>query len=498
MNRTDKINMNTNKSYDIFISYRHEGGETMAILLHDRLTAKGYNVFLDVESLNSGKFNSQLLKVIENCKDVISVLSKNSLDRCVNEDDWVLMELSHAFKHGKNIIPFMLRGFEWTENLPEGIAELPLQNGVNAKHNEYFDASVERLITKFLESKPQKSAKRKWKPMIPVIAAFTAAGVIVSALLLTSRDEPPNIENPSNTSGIPDATAPVTTNSSEEDVIDKDFSDRVTNQIISASSHGIAALKSDGTVLSYDMSDDLSGWSDIVSVSVGVDHVLGLKSDGTVVSMGDNAFGQCSVASWNDVISIHAGHFTSFGITRNGRVLTAGLLSDYNLGILEVQDVIMIATGLHHVAALTADGRVEVFGRNTRGEEQTSGWSDIVSISADDFFTLGLKSDGSVVWAGQNIWCDSIKYWDNMKFITVGGGSPGDIAGIRQDGKAVVSTDGKTRGKEVIGEWYDIIAVAVNGCNIVAVKSDGTVVYTEKSRWDEISEELSDWSNLHV
>lgn len=149
---TTKKSVN-NGIYDIFISYRRDGGETMAILLHDRLTLKGYRVFLDVESLNSGKFNEKLFSVIEKCKDFIVVLSENSLDRCVNEGDWVRNEIAYAFKQQKNIIPFILRGFKWSENLPDDISDLPMQNGINAISNEYFDAAIERLVQKFLVSK---------------------------------------------------------------------------------------------------------------------------------------------------------------------------------------------------------------------------------------------------------------------------------------------------------------------------------------------------------
>ena len=65
--------VNYSEKYDVFLSYRRDGGETMAVLLHDRLVAKGYSVFLDIESLNSGSFNKKLLSVIENCTDVVVV-----------------------------------------------------------------------------------------------------------------------------------------------------------------------------------------------------------------------------------------------------------------------------------------------------------------------------------------------------------------------------------------------------------------------------------------
>ncbi len=38
--------MNTNEKYQIFISYRRDGGEDLATLLRDRFTALGYKVFL--------------------------------------------------------------------------------------------------------------------------------------------------------------------------------------------------------------------------------------------------------------------------------------------------------------------------------------------------------------------------------------------------------------------------------------------------------------------
>lgn len=146
--------MEAARVYDIFISYRRDGGETMALLLRDRLSAKGYRVFLDVESLNAGKFNTKLLDVIAACQDFLVILSEGCLDRCVNEDDWVRTEIACAFERGKNIIPFILRGFSWPESLPDCIADLPMQNGVNALSNEYFDAVVERLTHSFLRSKP--------------------------------------------------------------------------------------------------------------------------------------------------------------------------------------------------------------------------------------------------------------------------------------------------------------------------------------------------------
>ena len=154
-------NINYEENYDVFLSYRRDGGETMAILLRDRLVSKGYRVFLDVENLRSGDFNEKLLQIIENCTDFIIVLSQNSLERCVNETDWVRKEIIHALKHNRNIVPMILRGFEWPQSLPAEMTVLPNYNGVNATSNEFFDAAIDRLAERFLKSKKRTEIKDK-------------------------------------------------------------------------------------------------------------------------------------------------------------------------------------------------------------------------------------------------------------------------------------------------------------------------------------------------
>jgi len=120
------------QKYDVFISYRRDGGENFATILYERLTAKGYRVFQDVEEMNPGPFNEQLLEVIERCTDVIVICSKGALDRCANEGDWVRREIAHALQKGKNVVPVLLRNFAWPENLPEDLAELPNKAGVES------------------------------------------------------------------------------------------------------------------------------------------------------------------------------------------------------------------------------------------------------------------------------------------------------------------------------------------------------------------------------
>ena len=89
--------------FDVFISYRRDGGEVMGRLLFEMLK-DNYNVFFDHESLSSGRFDKKILEVIAGCTDVLFVLSKGCLERCCNEDDWFLKEIScldGVYKNGE-------------------------------------------------------------------------------------------------------------------------------------------------------------------------------------------------------------------------------------------------------------------------------------------------------------------------------------------------------------------------------------------------------------
>ena len=92
-----------------------------------------------METLRTGKFNEQLFGAIEQCQDFVVVLPPNALDRCVNEDDWVRLEVCHAMKHNKNIIPVILNGFQWPNPMPVGMEELCNYQAITASSIEYFD-----------------------------------------------------------------------------------------------------------------------------------------------------------------------------------------------------------------------------------------------------------------------------------------------------------------------------------------------------------------------
>lgn len=174
--------MKQEHKYDIFISYRRDGGEVTARILRDSLTELGYRVFFDVESLRSGAFNTKLYSVIDECNDFILVLSPNALDRCKNQDDWVRREIEYALEKKKNVIPILLRNFSFPTDLPLTLKDLPYQSGLVA-NLEYYDAFIEKLQEFLTTQKPVRKRFGDWLRKIKLVPALLAAALILAGLI---------------------------------------------------------------------------------------------------------------------------------------------------------------------------------------------------------------------------------------------------------------------------------------------------------------------------
>ena len=141
----------------IFISYRREGGEGFAQMFSEKLAKKKYRVFYDIESIGAGLFDQKILREIEQTDVFLLILTKNALDRCLHDGDWVRCEIAHALQLGKPIIPLFFRGFEFPEQLPEDIEKIRFYNGVDIRDMNYFDAKFKQLCALINEAaKPER------------------------------------------------------------------------------------------------------------------------------------------------------------------------------------------------------------------------------------------------------------------------------------------------------------------------------------------------------
>jgi len=108
----------------------------------------------------------------------------------------------------------------------------------------------------------------------------------------------------------------------------------------------IVGLKSDGTVVAVGDNSlgqcNVGNWTDIVQVAAACKDTVGLKSDGTVVAVGWNYVRPRNVGRWTDIVQVAAGGMFfvghTVGVKTNGTVVTAGPeieLAKWNLGVIE-------------------------------------------------------------------------------------------------------------------------------------------------------------------
>jgi uncharacterized repeat protein (TIGR02543 family) len=208
-------------------------------------------------------------------------------------------------------------------------------------------------------------------------------------------------------------------------------------------------------------------------VSAGDLHTVGLKSNGTVLAVGDNTHGQCNVGSWTTITQVTAGGFHTVGLKSDGTVVATG---NNNYGQCNVggwTGIVQVAAGGYHTVGLKSDGSVVAVGYNYYGQRNVGGWTDIIEVAADGFNTVGLKSDGTVVATGNNWYGQrNVSGWTNIIQVTAGSYH---TVGLRSNG-AVVAVGDNAKGQCNVGGWTNIIQIAAGGSHTVGLRANGTVV----------------------
>ena len=137
------------KNNDVFISYRRSNGSQLASLLKVHLELQNYTVFLDVQGLEAGKFDNNLLQSIRSSKNFILVCTPGAMDRCeadVEQKDWIHKEIACAIASQCQIIPvFDNFVMPEAEKLPETMRAITSYNGIRWIHDYQVGGSWCRI-----------------------------------------------------------------------------------------------------------------------------------------------------------------------------------------------------------------------------------------------------------------------------------------------------------------------------------------------------------------
>ena len=256
-------------------------------------------------------------------------------------------------------------------------------------------------------------------------------------------------------------------------------------------------LRSDGSVVAAGSNAyaqcNVSSWTDIVAVAAGSYHTVGLHSDGTVVAAGQNSDGQCRVDNWTDIVAVAAGWAHTVGLRSNETVVAAGWNEYGQCGVDSWTDIVAVAAGANHTVGLRSDGTVVAAGRNDEGQCRVDGWTDIVAVAAGSYHTLGLRSDGTVVVVGWNKYGQcNVKSWTDIVALAAG---YSHTVGLRSDG-TVVAAGWNDPGQCNVSSWTNIAAVAAGQDHTIGLRSDGTVVATGRDNANQC--DVNNWKNIRL
>lgn len=190
----------------------------------------------------------------------------------------------------------------------------------------------------------------------------------------------------------------------------------------------VVGLRVDGTVLiagenTKNWSDSVSEWTDIVSVSINSQRIVGLKSDGTTIytSTDQVRWGydptRYDASGWTDIVQIYNSLQHTIALRKDGTVIALGndFLYDHS-SVSHWKDIVSINVNNSYSVALKADGTVIGIGYDDQKQAKGfSGWHDIAAVYTSSIHTVGIKHDGTAVAAGFNEYgqCD-ISHWKNL------------------------------------------------------------------------------------
>jgi tetratricopeptide (TPR) repeat protein len=92
----------------VLLSYSRKSSAWAARSLKEGLERRGADVFLDLENINSGRFETVILNEIGRRDHFVVLLTPDTCDRLGTSTNWVRRELERALELKKNVVPILL------------------------------------------------------------------------------------------------------------------------------------------------------------------------------------------------------------------------------------------------------------------------------------------------------------------------------------------------------------------------------------------------------
>ena len=154
-------------------------------------------------------------------------------------------------------------------------------------------------------------------------------------------------------------------------------------------------------------------------------------------------------------------------------------------------DITQVAAGDYYTVGLRSGGTVVAVGWNEFGQCEVGNWTGINQTAAGDYHTVGLKSDGTVVAVG---WNDdgqcNVGNWTDISQVAAG---DCHTVGRKSDG-TVVAVGRNHDGQCDVGGWTGINQTAAGGAYTVGLKTDGIVVAVGSNSFGQC--DVGGWTDI--
>jgi len=204
-----------------------------------------------------------------------------------------------------------------------------------------------------------------------------------------------------------------------------------------------------------------------IDVATGLEHGLGVRTDGTLVGWGGNSYGQINVPSGR-FKAVAAGDQYSLAIRTDGTM--AGWGKDHvGESVAPSGTFIAVAAGAVHSLAIRTDGTLHAWGDNTFGQLDVP-TGTFTAIAAGQNHCLGIRSDGTLAgWGRNHLGQTNVPAGT---FVAVAAGQNHSLA-IRTDGTLVGWGDNGAGQTDVPSGTFK--AIAAGRTHSLAIRTDGTL-----------------------
>ena len=178
----------------VFISYRRNVSGYPARAVFQDLRANDIDAFMDIESIDSGQFDTIILNQIAARPYFLVILGPGCLERCAEAGDWLRREIECAMELKREIIPLLTSEFKFDATyaapyLTGKLEALPRYNAVNVPL-DYFEEAMNRLRTRFLKpiNLPNKPTSKADQSDVQRKIAEAEAEPLVTAQQLSAQE----------------------------------------------------------------------------------------------------------------------------------------------------------------------------------------------------------------------------------------------------------------------------------------------------------------------